>query len=127
MALHIHGFDINPFAVSISEMNLLFQIIDLYFKAVKGNKNFKVPRFKIYETDSLEIPNGQLNIVQFYGATGKNLAKDKEITDELKKKKYDFVVGNPPYIRIRLVYFKPWDFKIFISLHRLKIKVYNLE
>jgi type I restriction-modification system DNA methylase subunit len=99
VALHIHGFDINPFAVSISEMNILFQIIDLYFKAVKGNKNFKVPRFKVYETDSLEIPNGQLNMVQFYGASGKNLAKDKEVTDELKKGKYDFVVGNPPYVR----------------------------
>lgn len=101
VALHIHGFDINPFAVNITEMNLLFQIIDLYFKAAKGNKGFTVPRFKVYETDSLEVQNRQLNITQFYGATGKNLAKDKETTDELKKKKYDFVVGNPPYVKVQ--------------------------
>ena len=99
VSMHIHGFDINPFAVNITEMNLLFQIIDLYFKAAKENKSFKVPRFKVYETDSLEIDSNQHNLTQFYEDTGKNLAKDKEVTDELKKKKYDFVVGNPPYVR----------------------------
>jgi len=98
VATHIHGFDINPFAVHITEMNLLFQVIDLYSKAIKGNSSFTVPRFKIYETDSLEIPTEQTNLVQFQGATGKSLAKDKSYTDELKKKKYDFVVGNPPYV-----------------------------
>ena len=101
VATHIHGFDINPFAVSITEMNLLFQVIDLYSKAIKGNKSFKVPRFKVFETDSLEPPTAQTSISEFYGATGKSLAKDKEATDELKKKKYDFVVGNPPYVRIQ--------------------------
>lgn len=98
VAMQIHGFDINPFAVSITEMNLLFQVIDLYSKAVKENRGFKVPRFKVYETDSLEKPTQQTSIQQFYGATGKSLAKDKEVTDELKNKKYDFVVGNPPYV-----------------------------
>ncbi|MBI3588240.1 N-6 DNA methylase [Candidatus Micrarchaeota archaeon] len=101
VAMHLHGFDINPFAVSITEMNLLFQVIDLYSKAVKENRGFKVPRFKVYETDSLEMPADQTNLPQFYGSTGKSLAKDKEATDELKKKKYDFVVGNPPYVRIQ--------------------------
>ena len=100
VATHIHGFDINPFAVNISEMNLLFQIIDLYSKAVKENRSFKVPRFKVYETDSLEQPTNQTDLTHFYSATGKSLAKDKESTDELKRKKYDFVVGNPPYVNI---------------------------
>ncbi|MFA4907488.1 MAG: N-6 DNA methylase, partial [archaeon] len=99
VATHLHGFDINPFAVSISEMNLLFQIIDIYTKAAKANNSFKVPRFKVYETDSLELPDSQTSLPQFYLAGGKSLAKDKEATDELKKKKYDFVVGNPPYVR----------------------------
>ncbi len=101
VAMHIHGFDINPFAVSITEMNLLFQIIDLYTKAVRENRGFKIPRFKVYETDSLEMPIEQSNLTQFFGQTGKSLAKDKETTDELKTKKYDFVVGNPPYVRVQ--------------------------
>ena len=99
VGMHIHGFDINPFAVSITEMNLLFQIIDLYTKAAKANNAFKVPRFQIYETDSLEPAQSQSSLPEFYGATGKSLAKDKDASDGLKKKKYDFVVGNPPYVR----------------------------
>lgn len=101
VATRIHGFDINPFAVNITEMNLLFQIIDLYSKAVKENRSFKVPRFKVYETDSLEIATEQTNLSLFYGSAGKSLAKDKDASDELKKKKYDFVVGNPPYVRVQ--------------------------
>lgn len=100
VATHIHGFDINPFAVNITEMNLLFQVIDLYSKAIKANSSFTVPRFKVYETDSLEMPTEQTSLAQFYGATGKSLAKDKTSIDELKKKKYDFVVGNPPWLGI---------------------------
>lgn len=100
VAMHIHGFDINPFAVSITEMNLLFQVIDIYSKAVKENRSFKVPRFKVYETDSLEAPTSQTNLSYFQGATGKSLAKDKDASDELKNKKYDFVVGNPPWLGI---------------------------
>lgn len=100
VAMHVHGFDINPFAVNITEMNLLFQIIDLYSKAVKENRGFKIPRFKIYETDSLEMPTEQTSLAHFYGATGKSLAKDKDASDEMKKKKYDFVVGNPPWLGI---------------------------
>lgn len=98
VAMRVHGFDINPFAVSITEMNLLFQIIDLYSKAIKANTKFIVPRFKIYETDSLEPLTNQTNLTHFYGSTGKSLAKDKETIDEFKKKKYDFVIGNPPYV-----------------------------
>jgi type I restriction-modification system DNA methylase subunit len=96
----VHGFDINPFATSISEMNLLFQVVDLYFKAVKGNKSFKVPRFQVYETDSLEAPNDQSRLTYFLGSTGKSLAKDKDAIDNLKKKKYDLIVGNPPWLGI---------------------------
>lgn len=99
VATHIHGFDINPFAVNISEMNLLFQVIDLYSKAVKANPSFTVPRFKVYETDSLEMPIPQSDFAQIYGSIGRSLAKDKTTTDELKKRKYDWIVGNPPYIR----------------------------
>jgi type I restriction-modification system DNA methylase subunit len=101
VALRIHGFDINPFAVNISEMNLLFQVIDLYFKAVKSNKTFVVPRFKVYGTDSLELPSEQASITQFYEGSGRGMAQDLMAVEEFKKKRYDFVVGNPPYVRVQ--------------------------
>jgi type I restriction-modification system DNA methylase subunit len=100
VAQNIHGFDINPFAVNISEMNILFQIIDLYHKAVKENPSFVIPRLNIYETDSLEPQTTQANLAQFQSSTGESLAKDKTQIEELKNKKYDFVVGNPPWIGI---------------------------
>ncbi len=101
VALHIHGFDINPFAVNITEMNMLFQVVDLYFKANKANRTFVVPRFQIYGTDSLEAPMEQARITQFYDGSGKNMAKDLVTIGELKKKRYDFVVGNPPYVKVQ--------------------------
>ena len=82
-------------------MNLLFQVVDLYFKANKANRTFIVPRFQIYGTDSLEVPNEQARITQFYDGSGKNMAKDLVTIEELKKKKYDFVVGNPPYVKVQ--------------------------
>lgn len=129
VATHIHGFDINPFAVNITEMNLLFQIIDLYSKAAKYNKSFFVPRFKVYETDSLEMPIEQSNLTNFYGVTGKSLAKDKEATDELKNKKYDFVVGNPPYVRQEAVKNKQQLEKDFPEVYggRADLYVYFIE
>ncbi len=98
IVMRIHGFDINPFAVTITEMNLLFQIVDLYYKAVKKNPSFFIPRFRIYETDSLEKQNPQIELIQPNGDVYKSIARDKEIVDQLKHKKYDFVVGNPPWL-----------------------------
>jgi len=96
---HIHGFDINPFAVHISEMNILFQIIDLFQKARTSNPKFKFGRFKIYQTDSLELP-GQTDLLEFTSTTGQLLAKDVSEINLLKRKKYDYIVGNPPWLGI---------------------------
>ncbi|MFA4946295.1 MAG: N-6 DNA methylase [Candidatus Micrarchaeia archaeon] len=101
VAERIHGFDINPFAASITEMNLLFQVIDVYSKAARSNRSFTVPRFKIYRTDSLELPSNQKNLHGFASPLGNSLAKDQSSVEALKLKKYDFVVGNPPYVSIK--------------------------
>ena len=97
---HIYGFDINPFACHIAEMNMLFQIIDLYQKVKKKYPNFKLRRFKIYQTDSLELPK-QKTISDF----GNHLKflKEREEIDVIKNRKFDFVVGNPPYVRVQML------------------------
>ncbi len=97
---HIYGLDINPFACHIAEMNMLFQTIDLYQKVKQKYSDYKLGRFKIYRTDSLELPK-QKTITDF-GNHLKFLEEQDEITT-IKTKKFDFVVGNPPYVRVQML------------------------
>ena len=91
---HIYGFDINPFACHIAEMNLLFQVIDLYQKVKRKYPQYKLGRFNIYQTDSLEVPK-QKQITDF--GNHYDYFAEREKIDEIKNKKFDFVVGNPPW------------------------------
>ena len=92
---HIYGLDINPFACHIAEMNLLFQIIDLYQKVREKYLHYKLKRFKIYRTDSLEKPI-QKQIIDY---THSAFLEEQDEIEGIKEKKFDFVVGNPPYVR----------------------------
>lgn len=94
---HIYGLDINPFACHIAEMNLLFQIIDLYQKVREKYTDYKLKRFKIYRTDSLEKPT-QKQIIDY---THSAFLEEQDEIDGIKEKKFDFVVGNPPYVRVQ--------------------------
>lgn len=96
---HIYGLDINPFACHIAEMNMLFQVVDLYQKVRETDKSYKLGRFKIYQTDSLELPR-QKQLVDY---THAGFLEEQEEIDEIKNKKFDFVVGNPPYVRVQLL------------------------
>jgi len=96
---HIYGLDINPFACHIAEMNLLFQIIDLYQKVREKYPDYKLKRFKIYRTDSLE----KLTQKQIIDYTHSAFLEEQDEIDKIKNKKFDFVVGNPPYVRIQML------------------------
>lgn len=110
---HIFGFDINPFACHIAEMNMLFQVIDLYQKAKTEDSSFTLPRFNIYQTDSLEKPlemskGGMLpkySLVKwiYSDARVQKYAAERENVEKIKNRKFDFVVGNPPYVRIEKI------------------------
>ena len=96
---HIYGLDINPFACHIAEMNLLFQIIDLYQKVREKYKDYKLKRFKIYRTDSLEKPAQK----QIWDYSYSAFLEEQEEIDTIKTKKFDFIVGNPPYVRVQML------------------------
>ena len=93
---HIYGLDINPFACHIAEMNMLIQTIDLYQKTREKYPDYKFKRFKIYRTDSLEKPEQKQILDYSYSA----FLEEQEEIDAIKEKKFDFVVGNPPYVRV---------------------------
>ena len=39
-------------------------------------------------------------MLQYSSPTGQMLAQDRNEITDIKRKKYDFVVGNPPYVKI---------------------------
>ncbi|MFH1642734.1 MAG: N-6 DNA methylase [Nanoarchaeota archaeon] len=100
---HIYGLDINPFACHIAEMNLLFQVIDLFELVRRKDPDYKLPRFKIYQTDSLKLPSNQKDLVAFSSGKFESYAKEHEEVDSIKNKEFDFVVGNPPYVRVQFL------------------------
>jgi len=117
---HIYGLDINPFACHIAEMNLLFQVIDLYQKTRENYKDYKFGRFKIYRTDSLE-KSIQKQILDYSYAT---FLEEQEEINAIKQKKFDFVVGNPPYVRVQ--YLSESDKKKYKESYRTADKNYDI-
>lgn len=76
----IYGIDINPIACILAQINIHLLLIDLYKIILKKSENFKPPLYKIYNFNSLNL------VLNKYP----NLPN-----------KFDYVVGNPPYLFIR--------------------------
>lgn len=99
----IYGFEINPFACHLAETNLLFQVIDLIKEAKKENSEFEMGRFNVFETDSLRIPKKEKP--ELFKVYNSEWFEDAETVRQIKVKEgkfkhgFDFVVGNPPYVR----------------------------
>lgn len=53
--LRIVGFDINPFAVLMAQINYAAMILPLYAEAVYENPEFRIIRLPIFRTDSLRV------------------------------------------------------------------------
>jgi len=94
----LHGLDINPFAVNIAQINLVFQIIDLYREVKDEHPSYTIQNFKIYQTDSLKR-GVDSKISGFHSdAIVRKYQQDKQAADEIKSSEYNIVVGNPPYV-----------------------------
>ncbi len=117
---NLTGFDINPFACAIAEMNLVFQLIDDYARTGKQAGN--LPRIAVYQTDSL-LPagrngangsstngNGAYNLS--FGDTlapgGSALLAERDAVDDRKAQTYDVIVGNPPYVVTSNASYRSW-------------------
>jgi hypothetical protein len=100
------GLDINPFAVNIAQMNLLFLLLDLFLLVQKergsASQTEPFPPLPVYRTDSLlsEIVTGAQGGEQHLMALVHGPAREREAIlrrDSLGD--YGFVVMNPPYVR----------------------------
>ena len=97
MRANIYGLDLNIFACHIAEMNLFFQTIDLYGAVKSKYKEEVFKGFNVFHTDSLMHTNSELT--DFSNARVKPFLNDLRKIAGIKKSKFDFVVGNPPYVR----------------------------
>ncbi|HYT45060.1 MAG TPA: N-6 DNA methylase, partial [Methylomirabilota bacterium] len=98
---NLFGFDLNPFACYLSEVNLLIQILDLIKQAHKAGKRPKLKPFHIYNVDALARPTGKHYFMNFITL----LAEESDQVDQIKSRApntpytngFAFVVANPPY------------------------------
>lgn len=94
----LHGLDLNPFAVNIAQINLVFQVIDLYREVKNEDPNYTIDNFKIYQTDSLKRGIDS-KLSGFHSDTIiRQYQEDKRKADSIKNNEYDIVIGNPPYV-----------------------------
>lgn len=97
--------DINPFACYLAETNLLIQVIDL-LKQIKESGDLRdcsIDRFNVYNTDSLLLPrveNIRSNLLNpVLDQELSTVSQIKNRRGELFSNGFDFVVGNPPYVK----------------------------
>ncbi|MFM6451258.1 MAG: Eco57I restriction-modification methylase domain-containing protein, partial [Planktothrix sp.] len=96
--------DINPFACYLVETNLLIQVIDLLKQAKDQGRlpDCTIDRFNVYNTDSLLLPKRENIRTPLLNPV---LNLELLIVDKIKTKSeefsegFDFIVGNPPYVR----------------------------
>jgi len=98
----IYGLDIHPFACFIAEMNLLFQLVDLYDAVSQKDKYYELPRLNVYRTDSLMPPSEAIELTEFTdNSRRKMLIEETKGAAAVKIMKFDFVVENPPWVRVQ--------------------------
>jgi len=113
---NVYGIDINPFAVHITQINLLFRTIDLYNKVTEVDPSYTLDGFEIHVADTLsptlnekreragESEKIQSKLLQFedYNGRAQSFIEDRNAVDEIKDDiEFDVVVANPPYVRIQ--------------------------
>lgn len=111
---NIYGIDINPFAVHITQINLLFRTIDLYDKVTEQDPHYTMDGFEIHVADTLsptvrekregntDSDDRQAQIQQFadYNGRAQAFIEDRNEVDQIKDEmEFDVVVANPPYVR----------------------------
>lgn len=97
----LYGFDLNPFACYLAEVNLLIQVLDLVKLAHQMGQRPRLQRFHIYNVDALTRPTG----MHYYVYFNTLLAEENDQVDQIKARRtgtpyvngFAFVVANPPY------------------------------
>jgi len=96
---NLYGFDLNPFACYLAEVNLLIQVLDLVKLALDGKTPPNLQRFHVYNVDALAPSGGVL----YFTRANTLMAEEMEVVDRIKGRQdeyqtgFGWVVANPPY------------------------------
>ncbi|MBZ5561719.1 MAG: N-6 DNA methylase [Acidobacteriia bacterium] len=88
----LRGQDINPFSVFLSHLSLLFGLLDVYLKAKETNSSFVIKPMDVGLQNSLTLPLPSAREIGEHEPE-----PEGEATQKLRT--YDYVVGNPPFVR----------------------------
>lgn len=97
----LFGFDLNPFACYLAEVNLLIQVLDLVKEARDQGHRQTLERFHIYNEDALTNPTSMFS----YSRYQTRLVEESAEADQIKRRApgtpyangFAFIVANPPY------------------------------
>jgi|GEM_PF-1328773 len=104
------GMELNPFACYLAEMNLLIQALDDLFVLQQAGEMQPIERFRIYNTDSLDLPREVLDSASLDEKSNRISIPDRlsnRLADEaypIKAKLnpyadgFYYIVSNPPYV-----------------------------
>ncbi|MDQ2688563.1 MAG: SAM-dependent methyltransferase, partial [Armatimonadota bacterium] len=111
LAENFHGMEINPFSCYLAEMNLLIQSLDDLAYLQDTQERFSIERFRIFNTNSLELPYTILHADALTDAEGHPPVQtdylSERLTDEafpIKAKLngyaggFSYIIFNPPYV-----------------------------
>lgn len=98
---NIFGLELNPFACYLAETNLLIQVLDLIKLAREKHGDVTLDRFNIFNTDTLRYEPETRDRLQGMPFPADELDLAEQIKGGLAKfgEGFDFVVGNPPYVK----------------------------
>ncbi|MEM2936892.1 MAG: N-6 DNA methylase, partial [Candidatus Bathyarchaeia archaeon] len=100
-ARRIVGFEINPFAAHIAEINLLSLLFDTFYQLVRQKKEQKVPP-RIPDLNVFWVDALQKEDPRFLAQPNSRFSTSARFWEAVQfrdHKTYRFVVGNPPYVR----------------------------
>lgn len=94
--LNINGIDIHPFATFLTTLNLTFQLIDVYSRVKHKYPDFSLS-FNIVTHDALVLKPKIREMGIYLNSRLKEASERSQKYAQLCDRKFDFVVGNPPW------------------------------
>jgi hypothetical protein len=96
---NVHAIDLHPFAAFLTTLNLTFLLLPLYSTVHRHNPTYSLT-LQVFSADSLEKPD-ELSITRdMFEQLNSRIQLSAESFERYRAllgKKFDFVVGNPPW------------------------------